>query len=112
MCILWEKILGHFLTQELCTFLKSVQIADFFIPLATFFKLIMFKLLKGVVLLFLEDKRSNRQETVQHFRKLFIYKLVRISMGTQNHLTHSDFPEFFQNHWTLLSTKFGLPTKL
>ena len=23
-------------------------------------------------------------------------------MGTQNHLTHSDFPEFFKNQWTLL----------
>ena len=47
ICIFWKKNLGHFLTQELCTFWNQRKIADFLIPLATFFKLIFFNSYKG-----------------------------------------------------------------
>ncbi len=53
--ILGTKKSGHFLTQELCTFLKSARNRAI-----------------GVELLFLEDQRSNKIETVIIKKRIFI----------------------------------------
>ncbi len=69
--IFWGKnILGHFLTQELWSFLKSAR------NCASFnFNQKIFQHLWGAVLIFQEDKRSNKIETVEYKKKHF-YKLV------------------------------------
>ncbi len=44
------------------------------------------------MLLFLEDKRSNKIANVQYFFKTtFIYTSLRISRPNQNHMKHIDF---------------------
>ncbi len=39
---------------------------------------------------FLDDKRPNKIETIQHFKKSFLQTSLRSSMGSQNHWKRSD----------------------
>jgi hypothetical protein len=65
----WGKIFGHFLTQELCTFLKSAGKLRFFRYPCGQFQRIIFLTLKGAVLHVLEDKRQNNI-TIQYLKNM------------------------------------------
>ncbi len=41
---------------------------------------------RNTVLLFLEYRRSNQVETIQHIKNVVLKTSLRISMGTQNYL--------------------------
>jgi hypothetical protein len=62
-----------------------------------------------VVLLFSEDKRSNKIETIQYFKKCFFITSFRISRPIQKHMKHIEFLKKCQNHWTPVHTPIPPP---
>jgi hypothetical protein len=71
--------------------LKSAQNGASFDTLCEKFPRIFFQLSEGAVLIILEDKRSNKIETIQYFKNAFLKTKLRISRSNQNHMKHIEF---------------------
>jgi hypothetical protein len=65
----WNFFFPFCQMQDFCTFLKSRKISLLLIPFRTNFEEIFFQLLYGAVLVFSEEKRPNKIETVQYLTR-------------------------------------------
>ncbi len=74
--VLWGNFFGALLDARNMHLFEISAKRFFFIPFADNVALKFFLVLIRSSCIFLEDKRSNKVETIQHFRKNFSHKLV------------------------------------
>ncbi len=71
----WKKFFCLLLNTSLHLFEISANLRFFWYPLQIISKKFFSTLIRGVAIIFLEEKRSNKIETIQYIQKMFSYKL-------------------------------------
>ncbi len=87
-CKIFQVPKKFIFSRGFCTFLKSAQSSAYFDTLYAQFWINFFSAFIRDGTTFLEDKRSNKIETVQYFKKHFLETSLRISRPNLKHIKH------------------------